>query len=51
MRTEDADSAHKPTRLDTEIAAAAAVADLRKFLRDRFDIQAPCSIDERMTQA
>jgi hypothetical protein len=38
MRTADPDSPHIGTRLETEIAAAAAVADLRKFLRERFAI-------------
>jgi hypothetical protein len=51
MRTEDGDSAHIGTRLETETAAAAAVADFRKLLRERFAIQAPYEMDEELPQA
>jgi hypothetical protein len=46
MRTGDGDSPHAATRLDKETAAAEAAADLRKLLRERFAIQAPCSMDD-----
>jgi hypothetical protein len=46
MRTGDGDSPHAATRLVKETAAAEAAADLRKLLRERFAIQAPCSMND-----
>src|ERR1700751_4872781 len=43
MRIADGDSPHAVTRLARETAAAEAAADLRKLLRERFAIHAPCS--------
>jgi hypothetical protein len=46
MRTGEGDSPHAGSRVERDAAAAAAAADLRKFLRERFAIQAPCSMDD-----
>jgi hypothetical protein len=46
MPTADGDAPHALTPLERETAAAEAAADLRKLLRERFAIQAPCSMDD-----